>query len=239
MIGDYAFYDCSNLTSVTIPDSITSIGENVFGECYSLKAFYGELASSDNRCLIVNGILESFAPKGLTTYTIPDSVTSIGNYAFFRTPLTSVTIPNSVTSIGEGAFYSASLKNAIIPNSVTEIEMYAFCGCESLASVTISDRVTEIGDYAFYYCRSLKSVTIPDSVTSIGEDAFCECSSLVSIYCKPTTPPTGGVEMFSHYHDNEYKPIGCTIYVPRNSVSAYKSAEYWSDYKSYIVGYDF
>ena len=210
-IGDYAFAGCSSLTSVTIGNGITSIGEGVFQGCT------GELVVNCNIPSVSSYHRSAFYMSEFTKVTIGNSVTEIGKYAFYCTPLTSVTIPNSVTSIGEGAFYNcASLKNAIIPNSVTEIEMYAFCGCESLASVTISDRVTEIGEGAFYYC-----------------------SSLTSVYCKPTTPPTGGSGMFSHYHDNEDKPIGCTIYVPRNSVSAYKSAEYWSDYKSYIEGYDF
>ena len=93
--------------------------------------------------------------------------------------------------------------------------------------------VTSIGDYAFYYCTSLTSVTIPDSVTSIGNEAFGVCISLTSVYCKPTTPPAGGSDMFN----NNAK--GRKIYVPRNSVDAYKAAEYWSDYASYIEGYDF
>ena len=116
---------------------------------------------------------------------------------------------------------------------VTSIGMYAFGLCTSLTSVTIGDSVTEIGFGAFWDCDSLTSVTIPDSVTSIGEDAFYECSSLTSVYCKATTPPTGDWDMF------DYNASGRKIYVPRNSVSAYKSAEYWSKYASDIVGYDF
>ena len=104
-IGDYAFDNCELLTSVTIPDSVTTIGNYAFYNCTSLKAFYGKFASKDNRCLIVDGILNSFAPAGLTEYTIPDSVTSIGYDAFGEcTSLTSVTIPDSVTSIGDSAF---------------------------------------------------------------------------------------------------------------------------------------
>ena len=179
--------------------------------------------------------------KKLKTIIIPDSVTSIGEYAFYGcTSLTSVTIPNSVTEIGERAFYCcSSLTSITIPDSVTEIGGRAFYGCTSLTSVTIPDRVTEIGDLTFYGCTSLTSVTIPDHITKIGKQAFYNCTSLKDVYCKPTTPPSGGVAMFSYTSNGHYKPIGCKIYVPRASVDDYKAAEYWSEYAAYIEPYDF
>ena len=211
-IGSAAFYGCNSLTSVTIPDSVTSIGNGAFDGCNKLTSFYGKFSSEDNRCLIVDGKLIAFAPVGLTEYTIPDSVTSIGTHAFAGCDsLTSVTIPDSITSIGG----------------------YAFGGCRSLTSVIIPDSVTSIGYSAFYGCTSLTSVTIGNSVTTIGQEAFYYCSSLTSVYCKPTTPPAGGFTMFP------WNASGCKIYVPTASVEAYKSAEYWSDYASDIVGYEF
>ena len=165
-IGDYAFYKCSSLRSVTFGNRVTSIGEHAFSRCSSLTSFYGKFASSDNRCLIVDGVLNSFAPANLTSYTIPDSVTKIGSLAFSG-------------------------------------------------------------------CSSLTSVTIPDSVTVIEQQAFDYCGSLTSVYCKSTTPPAGNYDMFD---DNA---SGRKIYVPTESVNAYKSAEYWKDYASAIVGYDF
>ncbi|MBO7311593.1 MAG: leucine-rich repeat domain-containing protein, partial [Alistipes sp.] len=156
--------------------------------------------------------LNSFAPSGLTEYTIPDSVTTIGNYAFYDCDsLTSVTIPDSVTTIG----YSA------------------FADCSSLTSVTIPDSVTTIGYDAFYGCSSLTSVTIPDSVTEIGDSAFAYCDSLTSVYCKATTPPAGGSDMF---YGNA---SGRKIYVPMDSVEAYKNAAGWKNYANDIIGYDF
>ena len=121
--------------------------------------------------------------KSLTSITIPNSVTSIGDYAFYYCEsLTNVTIPDSVTSIGSSAFSSCtSLTSVTIPDSVTSIGSCAFDCCRSLTSVTIPDSVTSIGDRAFYYCTSLISVTIPDSVTSIGDSAFYFCKSLTSV----------------------------------------------------------
>ena len=209
-IGDWAFCNCSSLTSVTIPDSVISIGYGAFGACSSLKAFYGKFASPDNRCLIVDGILNAFAPVGLTEYTIPDSVTSIGDWAFGDcTSLTSVTIPDSVISIGYCAF-----------------------GGTSLTSVTIPDSVTEIGEYAFAFTW-LTSITIGNGVTSIGMYAFESYISLKEVYCKPTTPPTGATSMFNSNASE------CKIYVPTASVEAYKAADGWKDYADYIVGYNF
>lgn len=234
-IGNKAFCGCSKLASVTIPDSVTSVGYAIFCQCKNLEAFYGKYASSDNRCLIVDGVLNSFAPLGLTSYDILDSVTSIGESAFDSVgTLKSVTIPNSVTSIEKNGFYYCyKLSSIVIPSSITSIATSTFGACSGLKSVTIPDSVTSIGDEAFHRCYELPTITIPASVTSIGQDAFSGCYKMESVYCQAATPPAGGEDMLSaHLY---YR----LIYVPRNSVDAYKSAEYWSDYADYIAGYEF
>ena len=120
---------------------------------------------------------KAFYPSRLTSVTIPNSVKSIGNYAFYYCDgLTSVTIPNSVTSIGERAFSSCTaLTSVTIGNSVTSIGYEVFRDCSSLTSITIPNSVTSIGNYAFHHCTGLTSVTIPNSVTSIGDNAFEDC----------------------------------------------------------------
>ena len=182
-IGEYTFSSCDSLTSITIPDSVTTIGAAAFSSCDSLTKFNGKFASEDGRCLIIDGVLNSFAPAGINSYTNPDSVTTIGDDAFGSCDsLTSVTIPDSVTTIGEYTFSSCdSLTSITIPDSVTTIGYEAFFGCSSLTSITIGDGVTTIGEYTFYNCYSLTSVTIGDSVTTIGKGAFYYCSSLTSV----------------------------------------------------------
>ena len=176
-IGDYAFHDCSSLTSVTIPNSVTIIGSSAFYGCSSLTS-----VTIPNSVTSIE-ICTFSSCTSLTHVTIPNSVTSIGVLAFeYCKSLTSVTIPNSVTSIGVLAFKGCtSLKSVTIPNSVTSIEYYAFEDCSSLTRVTIPNSVTSIGSWAFSGCSALTSVTIPNSVTGIGGGAFENCTSLTSV----------------------------------------------------------
>jgi len=213
-IGNSAFYYCTSLTSITIPNSVISIGEDAFSLCTSLTMIYVD-ENNKNYCSDTTGVLfnkyktelicypagksgkqysipDSVASIGsfafyyctrLTSITIPDSVTSIGSFAFYYcTSLTSITIPGSVTSIEEGTFSSCyNLTNITIPNNVTSIGEGAFVACTSLTSIIIPDSVTSIGNSAFYYCESLTSINIPNNIISIEEDTFADCFNLASI----------------------------------------------------------
>ena len=199
-IGTCAFQYCSGLAHVAIGGGVTSIGHLAFSGCNNSLydtttipnvelvdgwAVGNTGVSGDLDLTGMRGIGdEAFRGcSGLTSVTIPDSVTSIGGHAFNGcSALTSVTIPDGVTYIGSSAFSGCSgLTSVTIGNGVTSIGGCAFYGCSGLTSVTIGNGVTRIGDEAFRGCSGLTSVTIPDRVTSIGESAFRGCSGLTSL----------------------------------------------------------
>lgn len=179
-IGIAAFSGCSSLTNVTIPVNVTSIGDNAFTGCSSLTS----VTIPEGVTKIEGGTF--YGCTKLESVTIPKGVTSIGFYAFCEcSSLTSVTIPESVTSIGEWAFEGcSSLTSVTVPEGVTSIGHYAFYECSSLTSVTIPESMTSISDGTFRDCSSLTSVTIPDNVTNIGSSAFSGCNSLKSVEIK-------------------------------------------------------
>ena len=200
VLGYRAFYNCSSLTSIEIPSSVTSIGNNAFDGCSSLTsvdisssvtsigehAFYGcsKLTNIEIPSSVTSiGQFAFSSCSSLASVKIPSSVTSISGYAFSNcSSLTSVVLPSSVTWISWHTFENCSnLTSIVIPSSVTSIGDYAFNGCSSLAGIEIPSSVTRIGDYTFKGCSSLKSVEIPSGVTSIGYETFEGCSSLASV----------------------------------------------------------
>ena len=190
-IATKAFFNCANLTSITINDNITNIGENAFYGCSSLTSI--NISSLEawlnisfeeywsNPCypggqLYLNGEL-------LTDVTIPNNITNIGNYAFAGNDhLISVVIPDSVTSIGNNAFVNyKGLTSVTIGDGVTDMGISVFSGCSSLTDINLPKNLTKIGKSAFSGCAALTSITIPGKVTEIGGFAFRGCTSLANI----------------------------------------------------------
>ena len=251
-IGDFAFCACQDLTRISIPNTATLIDEYAFAACTSLL-----------EVVIGSGVKDigRYAFRDcyhLHKINIPESVTSIKNYAFWNCSLSEINLPSKLTSIGDEAFSGTPITSITIPDSVVEIGNGVFCNCydlsafygkfasednrclivdgvlnsfapKGLASYTITDSVTKIGVRAFESCDKLESVTIPDGVIKIEMGAFYGCESLKTVYCKGTTPPFLDVDIFDD------TPSLDAIYVPMNSVDAYKLA--WSPYAELIVGY--
>lgn len=255
-IDHFAFMNCKKLTSVTMSNTVEWMGNSTFFECSALKSV--KLSSS----LTNIGKYSFYGCTSLTSITIPNSVTIINHYAFHGSGLTSIDIPNSVTEIGSNAFsYCEALTSISIPSSVTSFD-YTTIYCSNLANIkvdgnntvfstennvlfnkdktkllycvpkksgtyTIPSSVKGIEDSAFSDCIGLSSVTIPSSVTTIGTCIFAWCSGLTSIHCKAKNVPYASSALGGH--DN------CTLYVPKESVDAYKNTYPWNEFKN-IVG---
>ena len=256
-IGDLVFSSCNYLSRVTCPNSVISIGESAFAYCANLThiAFSNKLATIGSGAFSnCHSLIEVMLPysvdyigdfafsdcSAISSLTIPNGVISIGNRAFlFCNSLTEVNIPDSVTTLGSSIFEGCGqLKSVTLGKGITAIPKYAFYKCDKLESVILGDRVTIIGELAFNCCLNLTTITLPESVTTIGVRAFGACLNLVRVYCKAITPPIlvmsdDGCDVFT---DNMMERL---IYVPYESVQAYKSADGWMDYSDAIVGYNF
>ena len=247
-ISNNAFKDCTNLTSITIPNSVTYIGSYTFYGCTGLISI--EIPNSVTS-------IGSSAFEGCTnliSIEIPNSVTSIGSSAFQGcTSLTSITIPDDVTNICESTFQGCtSLTSITIPNGVTDIGSYTFYGCTGLTSITIPNGVTEIYESTFQGCTSLTSITIPNSVTYIGAKAFFGCSILATVTIGSGVESIGGsafkdctnLETVTVYAQDcslgnnafNYCSKLANIYVFSDLVDHYKSLPNWSNYRSIIKG---
>ncbi len=191
-IGNSAFYGCTSLVSVTIPENVTAIGNFVFSDCTNLESVTFDGTSQ----------LETIGSQAfnnctdLTSITLPSTVTNIGSAAFFGcSSLQSINIPSGVTIIETSTFYNCFNLESVTFDGVSQLETIgsqAFINCISLEEITIPENVNSIGSHAFYNCNELTTITIPSEVTTIGEGAFASCSSLISI-----TVESGNVNFIS------------------------------------------
>jgi hypothetical protein len=258
-IGDGAFAGCTGLTSVTLLNSVISIGSSAFAYCSGLTSIDVNVDNPNYSSLggvLFNKLQDTLiqCPAGKTgNYTIPNSVTTIGEVAFAGcggltavtllnsvitigeaafagcSRLTAVTLPNSVITIGDYAFsYCSGLTAVTLPNSVTTIGIFTFAFCSGLISVTIPNSVTTIGVWAFSDCSGLTSITIPNSVTTIGSKAFFNCSGLTEVHVKVENPPVLGSDVFYNVSDT------IPVYVLCGKEAVYKSTKGW-DYFTNIT----
>lgn len=262
-IPEQAFEGCQKLEKIVLPPNVTSIGDGAFADCGNLAGFYGNLASKDNRCLVLNGRLVGFAQAGLTSYSIPGNVTAIGTGVIrlynSRSGLEELTIPDSVTSV-EQAFYGFLNLKAIHGKSapdnrclIIDGKLVAFAPA-GLTEYTVPKGVETVGEQAFAECSGLTSVTVSEGVTEIGANAFILCTSLAYVDipgsitsigdsafagCRElenvTVKATTPPALGSHvFGDGFDLGDGFSINVPESAVDAYRVADGWKDYDEYI-----
>lgn len=254
-IGGWAFNSCQKFDELPVPEGITYIGNYAFRNCILKDVVF------PNSLRYIGGY--AFFNSRISRVTIGPNVWYIGGYAFYNNTMTSVKLPESVTQLGynpwahcaelerfEGKFASsdgrllvvenevvsfamAGLTSYTVPAGITVLGIAAFEGAP-LTKITIPSSIVEIGSSAFRDCPKLAEITIPENVATIGNNAFQNCKALATVFCKPTTPPT-----LDNYPPFQGTPSKLKIYVPKESVEAYKADEKWSVYASQIEGYDF
>lgn len=224
-IGEGAFYCCSSLTSVAVPNSLTNMGSGIFRECTGLTSI--SIDSADT------GVWTFFGCSGLRSVKFGSNVQRIGEGSFQNcTDLVSLSFTDGIKSIGSGAFQNCkSLQSVLIPDNVTEIGDFAFKGCSSLLSASIGNGITHIGD-AFPYCDELHTVTFGNAITRIYSFCFFMSPKLTDVYCYAVEPPfitpAEDAFIYANCHNG-------TLYVPESSIEAYRTEKAWNQFGN-IVG---
>ena len=280
-LGGWLFYG-TNLNTIDIPDSVIEFAGNPFTQCRNLESITGKFASEDQRCIIVDSELISFAEAGLYTYVIPDGVTVIGEYAFYDSGISgveftddiveikrsafsdssvqSIRLPEGLRILGDHAFSQSGLKDIYIPDSVQSWGNAILFNCNGLSAIygswstddnrcvifdgvlkcfaksgikeyEIPEGVVSIDCELVINNYSLKTLILPSTLQSLSSSCLDATFSMNAIYCKAIVPPT------SNYPISLRSEV--PVYVPRESVEAYKASPTWSKYADYIKPYDF
>lgn len=236
-LADQAFSRSNNLIEIKIPDSVTKIGEYCFSLCKSLKkAEYGAGLSG-------TGIGTFFNCHALSEVILPDNIVTIDESAFEMCyALQSVNFPSKLISIAQDSFRRCSgIKEIVIPDSVKRLEDNCFnCFQEtsSLEKVTLGKNLEYLGNGSFYCSIVLKEIVIPSKVTYIGHDCFGTCNKLSNIKLEPINPPTASEYGYGYGRIHFYGlPSDAVMYVPQESLTKYKEAQYWRELASIMVGY--
>ena len=228
-IPKLCFYNCPKLEAIEIPESVEAINWEAFAKCASLKSI---LIPDNVKFIYYAAFRECVA---LESVSFPSNLQMLGGSAFSKcVSLRSVELPDSITTVEDSVFAGCSqLVDFNIPTSLKNIHDFMFNGCIGPEELIIHDDVERIGAQVFEGCRGIKRATIGRGVCHMYAGVFYDCVNLNELYCMPTVPPGLG-EMVLTNCSAELK-----IYVPQESVDAYKEAEGWSQYKDIIVGYDF
>ena len=220
-----------------MPESVDTIGERAFTSCDSLKEFKGKFATEDGRSLIMDNTIIAYANASGTTYTIPDSVTTIGGGAFYGCDVKEVTFPEGFIGIDAYAFCQSQLEKVDLPHSIEVIFEQAFAGTQ-LTSVVVPNGIKELNEAVFASCEKLTEVTLPAGLTSVGNRAFFQCAALTKIECLGTTPAE--FDAWDTY-TSPFFGIDCslvTIVCPMQSVEDYRLSE-WGDFFTLFEGKNF
>lgn len=230
-IADKLFYSRSELTGITIPNTITSISNFMFERCEKLERVKIDDGDSvlefGDDVFFLCPIKSLYIGRNFSYRCNPSDPYYYKDSPFYGIKtLKEVTIGNSVSEISDAALaYCSGLTSIVIPNSVIKIGSSAFRGCSGLTSVIIPNSVTEIGRSAFSGCRGLTSMTIPNSVTEIDSWAFSDCSALTTLYILNTTPPTIKEGCFE---TKQYMTLN--VFVPHEALSTYQGAVGWKNF---------
>ena len=236
-ISSRAFRKCTKLKSITIPKSVTRIDDSILDSCINITSIIvdkdNKVYDSRNNCNAIIHTETNELVQGCQNTIIPNTVTRIGDNAFYgMTTLKSIDIPNSVTTIATFAFWNCKgLTSLTIPNSVIYIGNFAFMMCENLKFVTLSQSLKSLQYYIFYECKSLTSITIPASVESCDVAAFCGCNNLKNIFFQSTTPPLMTETIHTIYElDNWRQNDKTTIHVPIGFKDTFMNDFYWKTF---------